>query len=125
MDCFPPLFLVHAKDDENVFFQNSILLGKKIQQHVHSVVGGLFLEKGGHQFLKDTGNPEIRMHTFNAIKNFFLEPGNTCFQENLDKIDCENMMEQYSLFLKDQKTYLLNHYNKSQSQEEKIELKCF
>jgi len=122
LDCFPPLFLVHAKDDPNVFFQNSILLGKKTEQHTHSVVGGLFLEKGGHHFLKDTGNAEIRIQAFNAINNFLSEPGSACFKENLDTISYENVMEKHSLFLKDQNTYLLNHYQ-SRLDEEKIEFK--
>lgn len=68
--CFPPILFLHATDDQNVFFQGSLSLQQKMQQN-GCIAHGLYFSSGGHQFIKNEGDPEVRVRALEAMEDFF------------------------------------------------------
>ena len=106
---FPPILLLHAKDDKSVFFQSSVLLYAKIQQQ-GAVVNGLFLDTGGHQFIKNEGDAEIRNRAFVKMYNFFNNPMQKT-HEDLSTLDYDDVVAERTLFLANQEAYLQSKFS--------------
>lgn len=105
---FPPILFLHATDDKSVFFQGSVLLQNKIQEH-GKIVQGFYFAKGDHQFIKNEGNPEIRNVALEKMNEFFQQPTKE-LSNDLSQLSYEDVMSEHSLFLQNKDTYLSNKF---------------
>jgi pimeloyl-ACP methyl ester carboxylesterase len=105
----PPMLIVHAKDDKSVFFQNSVVLYKKVRQQA-GTAHGLFLEKGGHAVIKSDGDSETRDLVLSKIHHFFTNPLME-MQDDLGQIQYEDVLSDHDLFIKDKVEYIQKKIN--------------
>lgn len=101
---FPPILFLHATDDKAVFFQGTLLLQKKIQEN-NCIANGFYFTKGGHQFIKNEGDPEIRSLALEKMNDFFQHPAKN-INNDLSQLFYEDVLSEFSQFLQDQETYL-------------------
>lgn len=102
----PPILFLHALDDQAVTLQSSVLLQQKIQEN-NGLAYGFYFPKGGHQFIKNEGDPEIRNIALKKIHDFFQQPTKD-LSNDLSQLTYEDVMSEFSQFIQDQETYLNN-----------------
>ncbi|MBA2655785.1 MAG: hypothetical protein H0U70_02235 [Tatlockia sp.] len=106
---FPPMLLLHATDDEQVFFQSSILLAKKIKNQGNCLIKELYFESGGHQFIKNEGSLEIKEQAFKAIEIFFNNP-EKIISKDWSHFKFADVFQEHSLFLENQDHYFHSRF---------------
>jgi len=103
---FPPILFLHSTDDKAVFFQGTMLLQKKIQEN-KSIAHGFYFMKGGHQFIKNEGDPEIRSLALEKMNDFFHQPAKD-LSNDLSQLSYEDVSSEFSQYLQSRETYLNN-----------------
>ncbi|MBA2710609.1 MAG: alpha/beta hydrolase [Tatlockia sp.] len=114
---FPPMMLIHAKDDQSVFFQGTVLLYEKSLSQ-GAVVNALFLESGGHQFIKNEGSLEIQRSVFEKISEFFQNPLKKS-PIDLPHFQYEDVKSAYERFIQDNIKFLTETYPNAPMYKEK------
>lgn len=105
---FPPIIFLHAIDDEAVFIQGTVELQKKIQEN-NCIAQGFYFTKGGHQFIKNEGDSEIRNISLEKMNDFFQQPTKD-ISNDVNQLSYKDVLSEFSQFIHDQETYLNNKF---------------
>jgi pimeloyl-ACP methyl ester carboxylesterase len=104
----PPILFLHALDDNLVAFQGTIELQKKIQEN-NGIAHILHFPKGGHQFIKNEGDEEIRSLALEKMNEFFKQPTKDR-SNDLSQLTYDDVLSEFKQFHQDPETYLNNKF---------------
>jgi hypothetical protein len=76
----------------------------KIQEN-HGIAHGFYFTKGGHPFIKDEGDPDIRSLALEKMNDFFQQPTKE-ISNDLSQLSYEDVLSDFSAFVQDRETYL-------------------